>query len=113
MECCSGRGGHAIFQWISAEFENTHKEDRPMEKIDWNPGNLLQLSGSYWQALTLHAGVKLDIFSHLAQGPLSAEALAERLKADIRGMTILLNALSAMQLIEKTRGSLPCKERGA
>ena len=72
-----------------------------MKKIDWNPGNLLQLSGSYWQALTLHAGVKLDIFSQLNQGPLSAEALAERLKADIRGTTILLNALSAMQLIEK------------
>ena len=76
-----------------------------MEKIKWDPGRLLQLSGSYWQTFTLHAGVKLDIFSQLAKGALSAAGLAERLHLDLRGATMILNALAAMQLIEHKGGS--------
>ncbi len=29
-----------------------------MKNHQWHPGTLLQLSGSYWQAFALHAGVK-------------------------------------------------------
>ncbi len=32
-----------------------------MNATNWTPGSLLQLSGSYWQAFTLHAGVKLEL----------------------------------------------------
>jgi predicted O-methyltransferase YrrM len=72
-----------------------------MEKRSWHPGTLLQTSGSYWQACTLHAGVKLDIFSTLDEGPLPAQALVAKLQVDRRGLTLLLNALTAMELLVK------------
>ena len=72
-----------------------------MDTTQWNPGSLLALSGSYWQTFTLHTGVKLDLFTQLDQDTLSADEMADRLDADPRGMAMLLNALAAMQLIDK------------
>lgn len=76
-----------------------------MNSKNWNPGRLLQLSGSYWQAFALHTGVKLDVFSILSQGPMDAEAVARQIQADLRGTTALLNALAAMGLLEKSKAS--------
>lgn len=73
-----------------------------MNSKDWNPGTLLQLSGSYWQAFALHTGVKLDVFSILSRGPMDAGAVASQIQADLRGTTALLNALAAMGLLEKS-----------
>lgn len=67
----------------------------------WHPGTLLQLSGSYWQAFALHAAVKLDLFSCLADKPLTAEQVAARLSVDERALAMLMNAVTAMGLIEK------------
>ena len=69
---------------------------------EWNVGSLLEVSGGYWQTCTLHAGVKLGIFSILETGDGTAEKIAERLESDVRGTTMLLNALTAMELIAKT-----------
>jgi len=66
-----------------------------------NLPELLQLSGSYWNCCTLHAGVKLDLFTLLADTPLSASELAQVISADERGLEMLLNALTAMELLEK------------
>jgi len=64
-------------------------------------GSLLGLSGSYWQTCTLHAGVKLELFSLLGTETLTAHDLALRRGADERALTMLLDALCAMQLLEK------------
>jgi hypothetical protein len=64
--------------------------------------NLLALSGKYWQTCTLHAGVKLGIFSLIDEDQVSARELAEQIGVDERGVTALLNALSAMGLLVKT-----------
>jgi len=69
---------------------------------DWDVGRLLGVSGSYWQACTLHAGVKLGVFSTIEAGYMTAEEVAGRLGADVRGAAVLLNALSAMKLMVKT-----------
>jgi len=69
---------------------------------DWNPGKLLELSGYYWKTCTLHAGVKLDIFTIIGSRKLTGKAIAEKMNADQRAMTTLLNALSAMQLLDKS-----------
>ena len=69
---------------------------------DWNVGRLLGVSGSYWQACTLHAGVKLGVFSRIEAGDVTAEQIAGGLGSDARGMSVLLNALAAMKLVEKT-----------
>ena len=68
----------------------------------WNPGQLLELSGYYWKTCTLHAAVKLDVFTCLGEEPLSAEKVAKRLNASPRGTERLLNALVAMKLLIKT-----------
>ncbi|MEA2060857.1 MAG: methyltransferase [Thermodesulfobacteriota bacterium] len=66
-----------------------------------HPGKILELSGAYWQTCTLHAGVKLDIFSHLGRQKITAQALADKLNLDARGLSMLLNALCAMALLKK------------
>lgn len=68
-----------------------------MKKTTWNPAELLQLSGSYWSACALHAGVKLDLFSHAGTLPELAQATA----SDARGLEMLLNALTALGLLDK------------
>ena len=68
----------------------------------WNPGQLLELSGYYWKTCTLHAAVKLDVFTCLGEEQLSAEKVAKRLNASPRGVERLLDALVAMKLLIKT-----------
>ena len=71
-----------------------------MESINWNPAELLKLSGSYWGTCALHAGVKLDLFTHLVDGPCATTELSERLELDARGLAMLLDALVALQLLD-------------
>ncbi|MCF8127161.1 MAG: methyltransferase domain-containing protein [Deltaproteobacteria bacterium] len=68
----------------------------------WNAGSLLELSGKYWHTCTLHAGVKLEIFSQIDEDQVSARELAEQIGVDERGVAALLNALSAMGLLVKS-----------
>ena len=73
-----------------------------MDNAELNPGELLKVSGSYWEACTLHAAVKLEVFTTLAGQELNAAEVAEKLQADERGTTMLLNAVSAMGLLTKS-----------
>ncbi len=72
-----------------------------MEKRSWTPADLLQMSGGYWSACALHAGVELDLFTPLAERPHAAPELAERLSCPVRGLAMLLDALAALGLLEK------------
>lgn len=72
-----------------------------MPPQELNPGNILKTSGSYWEACTLHAGVKLDIFSMIGNNRLTQKDVADKLQGDQKGVGMLLNALSAMGLLEK------------
>ncbi len=73
-----------------------------MKHQSWDPGKLLQTSGEYWSASAIHAAVKLDVFTALGGRGLTAAELAGELAADPRGMRMLLAALAALNLIEKT-----------
>ena len=72
-----------------------------MHKQEMNPGNLLKMSGSYWQTCTLHAAVKLDIFTIIGNRRLKSEDVSDMMYGNQRGVEMLLNALSAMELLEK------------
>jgi SAM-dependent methyltransferase len=72
-----------------------------LEKKNWSPPQLLELSGGYWSTCTLHAGVKLGVFTPLSGEPLSAGELASRINCDPRGLAMLLNALTALELLDK------------
>lgn len=66
------------------------------------PSELLQLSGGYWSVSALHAAVKLDVFTQLAEGDLPAREVARLTASDQRGMEMLLDALAALGLLRKT-----------
>jgi SAM-dependent methyltransferase len=72
-----------------------------MNQHNWNPGKLLEVSGSFWQTSALHAGVMLELFSNIGDGSIECGELAGKLEADERGLSMLLNALAAMGLIVK------------
>lgn len=63
--------------------------------------DLLKLASGCWKPCTLHAGVKLNVFSHLAHSPMAAADLARLLEVDGRGLDMLLHALVAMDLLSK------------
>ncbi len=72
-----------------------------MSGSEWNPGTLLRVSGSYWQTCALHAGVKLDVFGTIGEEKRSGSEVARTLNVDVRAVSMLLNALTAMQLLKK------------
>ena len=72
-----------------------------MAKREWHPGELLELSGYFWKTCTLHAAVKLDVFSLIGEKQLSGVKVAEKLDAAHRSVERLLNALVAMELLTK------------
>lgn len=78
----------------------------------WSPGTLLETSGAYWQSCTLHAAVKLDLFTRLGGASLSAAELAGRLGGSERGVGALLNALAAMGLLVKAGERYTASEAG-
>ena len=72
-----------------------------MAKREWHPGELLELSGYFWKTCTLHAAVKMDIFTLIGEKQLSAVEVAEKLEAAPKGVERLLNALVALELLAK------------
>lgn len=62
---------------------------------------LLGLMSAFQPACVLGAAAELDVFSVLAGEALTAHGVAQRLKADVRGMTALLDALAALELLAK------------
>lgn len=84
-----------------------------MAEKQWHPGELLEISGNYWKTGTLHAAVKLDVFTAIGEDRVSARELADRLNTSRDGLERLLDALCALQLLrrhadgyENTRASL-------
>jgi hypothetical protein len=61
----------------------------------------LEIAQAYRQSAILITACQLQVFSHLAAGPLSAEALARRCQVPVRGLQRLLNACVVLDLLEK------------
>jgi predicted O-methyltransferase YrrM len=77
------------------------KGDTMVDDNGWDAEKLLATAGSYWSACTLQAGVDLEVFTKIDDESIDAEELARRLGGDVRGVTMLLNALTAMGLLIK------------
>lgn len=67
-----------------------------------DPAPLIEIATAYWGSAALIAAVRLDLFTTLADGPLSAAAVAAALESDPAATDALLTALSAMDLVEKS-----------
>lgn len=66
-----------------------------------HPGSLFEISGYYWKTCTLHAAVKLDLFTSVGEHTMTAGEVAGAIEGDNRATAMLLNALVAMELLEK------------
>ena len=52
-----------------------------MNEQEINPGKLLDISGRYWATCTLHAGVKLNVFTVIGEKSLNSEAVSKEINA--------------------------------
>jgi hypothetical protein len=71
----------------------------------WTAEDILALGRSYQGAAVLAAAADLDLFSALAAAPRSAPELSHTLRCDSRALTILLDALTALRLLEKANAT--------
>jgi len=68
---------------------------------EWNPDTLLELSGCFWKTATLHAAVKLEVFTVIGDQALDAGQISARLGLERDAASRLLDALAAMRLLSK------------
>lgn len=69
--------------------------------MNLNPDGLLELARGCQGAAVLAAAADLDLFCALAADAVTAPVLAHRLSYDLRGLTVLLDALTALPLLVK------------
>ncbi len=65
---------------------------------------LTELVRGFQAACILTAAAELDVFTSLHKQPADSACLASRIKGDLRATTILLDALAAMDLLQKSNG---------
>lgn len=64
---------------------------------------LMQMGMSYFPSRVLSSAIQLQVFSNIKAGAKTAVEIARRSDASVRGMTMLLDALAGLQLLEKNR----------
>jgi len=79
-----------------------------------NRREILDLMNGFRSACVIGAAAELDVWTALVDQTLSAEQLAKKLACDNRAITMLLDAVAALQLLEKHEGlySVPPELRG-
>lgn len=71
---------------------------------DLSPDSLLGAARAFWESRVILTGAELDVFTLLARTPMTAAGVAARLGADPRALMAVLDALAAMDLLEKSDG---------
>ncbi len=72
------------------------------KKTALSPAMVMDDLTGAWRARTLVAGVELDVFRHIAAGKRTGNEIAEAAGASPRGITRLLDALTALGYLRKT-----------
>ena len=72
-----------------------------MATREWNPGELLETSGFFWKTCVLHTAVKMDLFTVIGDKRPTAGEIAQKVDGVVNGVERLLNALVAMELLDK------------
>ena len=73
-----------------------------MTAREWNPGELFEISGFFWKTCLLHTAVKIDVFTAIGGSKLTAGEVVQKIDGAAAGVERLLNALVAMELLEKS-----------
>jgi len=74
------------------------------------PEEVLRLANNFMESRVLLSAAELDVFTVLNSGPLSAQEVAGRIGANLRALTVLLDALSAMGLLTKGGETYYCAD---
>jgi hypothetical protein len=70
------------------------------------PDHIMQLGLGFWASKTLLSAVELGLFTELARGRMTAEALCERLNLHPRSVRDFLDALVSLGMLERDAGGL-------
>jgi hypothetical protein len=73
-----------------------------MMKRQPTPDAIVQLGLAFWGSKALLSAIELDLFTTLAQGPLTGEALTAKLGLQPRGTADWLDALVSLGMLERT-----------
>lgn len=73
-----------------------------------SPEDVLRLARNFMESRILLSGAELNLFTILSQAPLTAQEVSRKTGADLRALTILLDALTAMGLISKQNNAYQC-----
>ncbi len=76
----------------------------------YSPEEVLRLANNFMGSRILLSAAELNLFTILNAAPLSAQKVAARIGADLRALTVLLDALSAMGLLSKQGGTYLCTD---
>lgn len=82
----------------------THSPE-PNQGRSWKVDDLLALARSYQEAAVLTAAAELNLFSAVSSTPATAVELARLRQCDPRSLSLLLDALAALGLLEKSEGA--------
>lgn len=74
------------------------------ENEELSPGKIFETCFAFAPSRILLAGVDLEVFTHIANGHDTTKDIANMANADIRGMEILLNSLTALNFLTKSNG---------
>jgi predicted O-methyltransferase YrrM len=73
-----------------------------------SPQTILSLARNFMESRILLTGAELDLFTLLGPAPLPAQEVAVKIHADLRALTTLLDALTAMGLLVKKEEGYQC-----
>jgi predicted O-methyltransferase YrrM len=76
---------------------------------EWTQASLQALARGFQESRIFLTGAELGLFDLLAAQALSADEMAARTGTTLRGLTILLDALTAMGLLVKDEGRYRCE----
>lgn len=76
----------------------------------WNPESILALTRAFMESRIALTATELDLFTLLSDTPKSLDEISVALHSDRRATEILLDALSAMELLTKKDGRYQCPQ---
>mgnify|MGYP001258052324 FL=1 len=71
---------------------------------NWTVDKILEVATGYRKASVLAAAVELELFDAMLGRRRTAAQIAQSIKCDRRAVTVILDALAALKLIEKSGG---------
>lgn len=80
---------------------SANPQEDPMHHPAWTIEQISQISRAFQAPCVLAAAAELDLFSTMQNRPFTAADAAADLDADLRGVSVLLDALVALHLLDK------------